>query len=50
LAGEPKGTTVEESSLDDLFTAVPSEDKAKFQRLWAQLVHELSMAVAAIAA
>jgi hypothetical protein len=33
LAGEPKGTAVEEISLDDLFATVPSEDKAKFQKL-----------------
>jgi histidine triad (HIT) family protein len=39
LAGEPKETAVEESSLDDLFVTVPSEDKAKFQKL-RQAIHE----------
>ncbi len=33
LAGQPDGTTVEESSLNDLFGTVPSEDRGKFQKL-----------------
>jgi histidine triad (HIT) family protein len=42
LAGEPKGTSVEESPLDDLFATVPSEDKAKFQRLRQAIQEQLS--------
>ena len=33
LARQPKGTAVEEASLNDLFATVPSEDKVKYQRL-----------------
>jgi histidine triad (HIT) family protein len=42
LAGEPKGTSVEEISLDDLFATVPSEDKPKFQRLRQAIQEQLS--------
>ncbi len=42
LAGEPTGTSVEEISLDDLFATVPSEDKAKFQRLRQAIEEQLS--------
>jgi hypothetical protein len=33
ITKQPKGTTVEENTLDDFFATVPSEDKAKFQKL-----------------
>jgi uncharacterized protein YqgV (UPF0045/DUF77 family) len=39
---QPKGTTVEESTLDDLFATVPSEDKAKFQKLRQVITEQLS--------
>jgi histidine triad (HIT) family protein len=42
LTGEPKGTAVEETSLDDLFAKVPSDDKAKFQRLRQPIQEQLS--------
>jgi hypothetical protein len=42
LAGEPKGTAVEETTLDDLFATVPSEDKAKFQKLRQVIQEQLS--------
>ena len=42
LAGQPKGTAVEESSLDDLFATVPSEDKGKFQKLRQAIEEQLS--------
>jgi histidine triad (HIT) family protein len=42
LAKQPKGTAVEESSLNDLFATVPSEDKAKFQALQKAIQDQLS--------
>jgi histidine triad (HIT) family protein len=42
LAGEPKGSAVEETSLDDLFATVPSEDKAKFKGLRQAIQEQLS--------
>jgi histidine triad (HIT) family protein len=42
LAKQPKGTAVEETSLDDLFATVPSEDKPKFQSLRQVIQEELS--------
>ena len=33
LAHEPKGSAVEEDTLDNLFRTVPAEDRAKFQAL-----------------
>ena len=42
LAGEPAGTAVEPTSLDDFFGAVPSEDRAAFQKLAAALRAQLS--------
>jgi histidine triad (HIT) family protein len=41
LTGEDKGTAVEESSLDELFATVPSEDKARFQKLRQALREQL---------
>jgi hypothetical protein len=42
LVGQPQGTAVEETSLDDLFATVPSEDKAKFQKLLQVIQEHLS--------
>jgi hypothetical protein len=42
LAGQPKGTTVEANSLDDLFSTVPDEDKNKFQKLQQAIQKQLS--------
>ena len=42
LAHVPKGTAVEEASLDDLFRTVPVEERAKFQRLRHALEEQLS--------
>jgi histidine triad (HIT) family protein len=42
LAGQPKGMAVEESSLDDLFATVPSEDRTKFQKLRQAIQEQLS--------
>ncbi len=42
LAGAEKGTEVEEMSLEDFFRAVPSEDKAKFQKLAKVLKEQLA--------
>jgi histidine triad (HIT) family protein len=42
LAGEPKGTAIEASSLDELFATVPSEDKGKFQKLRQAIQAQLS--------
>ena len=42
LAGSAKGVFVEEMSLDSLFQTVPSEDKAKFQKLAAAIQQQLS--------
>src|SRR5947207_13618950 len=39
LAGEEKGTAVEQESLDDFFHAVPPEDAEKFQKL-AKVIEE----------
>ena len=42
LAGAGEGTPVEETTLDRFFRAVPSEDKAKFQKLAKALQEQLS--------
>jgi len=42
LARQPKGTVVEECSLNDLFATVPSADKAKFQKLRQAIEQQLS--------
>jgi hypothetical protein len=42
LAHAPKGTPVEEASLDDLFRTVPAEERAKFQRLRRAVEEQLS--------
>jgi histidine triad (HIT) family protein len=42
LAGEPTGKAVEETSLDDLFATVPSEDKSRFQKLRQAIEEQLS--------
>ncbi len=42
LAGAEKGTEVEEMGLEDFFRAVPSEDKAKFQKLAKVLKEQLA--------
>jgi len=42
LAGEPAGTAVEPTSLDAFFGAVPSEDRAAFQKLAGALRAQLS--------
>ena len=42
LTHQPKGTAIEESSLNDLFATVPSEDKAKFQKLRQAIQEQLS--------
>jgi hypothetical protein len=42
LVGEPKGTAVEATSLDDLFATVPSEDKAEFQKLRQAIEEQLA--------
>jgi histidine triad (HIT) family protein len=42
LAGAEEGTSVEEDTLDGLFRTVPSEDKAKFQKLAAAIKQQLS--------
>jgi len=42
LAGSAKGVFVEEMSLDSLFQTVPTEDKAKFQKLAAAIQQQLS--------
>ena len=42
LAGEPAGTAVEPTSLDDFFRAVPAEDRAAFQKLAGALRAQLS--------
>ncbi|SRR6266542_5244766 len=42
LAGEEKGTAVEQESLDDFFHAVPPEDKEKFDKLAKVLQEQLS--------
>jgi histidine triad (HIT) family protein len=42
LAKQSKGTAIEQSSLDDLFATVPSEDKAKFLALRKVIQDELS--------
>jgi hypothetical protein len=39
---QPKGTTAEENTLDDFFATVPSEDKAKFQKLRQVLTEQLT--------
>ena len=43
MAGEPKGMTIEESSLDELFATVPSEDKGTFQKLQQVIQAQLSV-------
>src|SRR5262245_24219710 len=42
LAGTDEGTTVEQTSLEELFRTVPPEDKAKFDRLAQVLKEQLS--------
>ena len=42
LAGAEPGTAVEETSLDDFFRPVPSEDRARFQKLAGALQAHLS--------
>jgi hypothetical protein len=42
LSGAEEGTPVEEMTLDNFFRAVPSEDKAKFQKLTKVLQDQLS--------
>jgi hypothetical protein len=42
LAGEPAGTAVEATSLDDFWGAVPVEDRASFQKLAEALRGQLS--------
>jgi histidine triad (HIT) family protein len=42
LAGEEKGTAVEQESLDDFFHAVPPEDTEKFQKLAKVLQEQLT--------
>ena len=42
LAGAEKGTPVEEMTLEDFFHAVPSEDKAKFDKLAKILKEQLT--------
>src|SRR5215831_16890696 len=42
LAGEEKGTAVEQESLDDFFHAVPPEDKEKFDKLAKVLKEQLT--------
>jgi hypothetical protein len=42
LAGAEKGAAVEEMTLDGFFRAVPSKDKAKFDRLAKVLKEQLS--------
>jgi hypothetical protein len=41
-AGAEEGATVEASSLDDLLRTVPSEDRAKFDKLAAAVKEQLS--------
>src|SRR5437764_14168565 len=42
LAGAEKGTGVEQTTLDDFFQVVPSEDKEKFDQLAQVLKEQLS--------
>jgi hypothetical protein len=42
LARAPKDATVEETTLDNLFLTVPSEDKGKFQKLRQVIATQLS--------
>jgi hypothetical protein len=42
LAGAEPGTGVEQTSLDDFFRAVPSEDRPQFQKLAEALRGQLS--------
>src|SRR6516225_8362826 len=42
LSGAAQGTPVEEMTLDNFFRAVPSEDRAKFQKLTKALQDQLS--------
>jgi hypothetical protein len=42
LAGAGAGTAVEETTLDDLFQTVPSEDRPKFDRLRQALESQVS--------
>ncbi len=42
MAGAEKGTAVEEMTLDDFFRAVPSHDKAKFDKLAKVLKEQLT--------
>jgi hypothetical protein len=42
LSGAEQGTPVEEMTLDNFFRAVPSEDRAKFQKLTKALQDQLS--------
>ena len=42
LAGAPRGVSVEEISLDDLFASVPEEDRPEFDKLAAVIKQQLS--------
>jgi hypothetical protein len=42
LAHAPKGSSVEEDSLDEILGQVPSEDQAKFQKLGQVIQEQLS--------
>ena len=42
LAGAAKGASVEQTSLDDLFATVPTEDRPRFDKLAAAIKGQLS--------
>jgi hypothetical protein len=42
LAGPPKGAAVEETTLDDLLSTVPEEDRSQFDKLAAAIKQQLS--------
>jgi hypothetical protein len=42
LAGAPKGVGVEETTLDDLLSTVPEEDRPQFDKLAAPIKQQLS--------
>jgi Nuclease A inhibitor-like protein len=42
LAGGPKGAAVEETTLDDLLSSVPEEDRPQFDKLAAAVKQQLS--------
>ena len=42
LAGAPKGAAIEETTLDDLLSTVPEEDRPQFDKLAAAVKQQLS--------